>query len=206
MPQVLAAVGPIASAVAGGLGTAGSAIATGASALGSGLLSAITTGAQAVGSGLMSGAQTVGSGIASGADTISSWLGSAGGATTTPAAQFLGPGVTPSPFPSLDEMINGGVTRPMAGLGGQPFMPQKDTDPFWDDFKGFMKGAGLEALKGAGSGMADAYRAQTAPRVGQFVPGGGGGVGASGPLRTGADEGILALISSGRRGGGMRLG
>jgi len=75
----------------------------------------------------------------------------------------------------------------------------------WNGFSDFMVGAGKGALHGIGEGIESYIRSETQPRPGLSMGGGGYHGGPTGPFSPAANDGILALISSGRRGGGMRL-
>lgn len=76
----------------------------------------------------------------------------------------------------------------------------------WGGFGDFMVGAGKGALHGIGEGIESYIRSETQQRPGVMMGGGGYHGAPTGPFSSDANAGILALITSGRRGGGMRLG
>jgi len=91
-------------------------------------------------------------------------------------------------------------------IASNAFAAQQAAQGFnWNKFGDFMVGAGKGALGGIGAGIESYIRSETQPRPGIMVPGGGWGGGPVSPLRTPADEGILSLITGGRRGGGIHL-
>lgn len=137
--------------------------------------------------------------------------GLAGGAAAGGAAGGAGSGILGS---ILGGMLGGGggggaVGGEMHGpsMGQSAYAANQQGQGFnWGGFSDFMVGAGKGALHGIGEGLESYIRSETQPRPGVSFPGGGYHGGPTGPYSPASDQGILALISSGRRGGGMRLG